>query len=195
MKKEMRRSEAQTNYTQRNYMQGTYHKDTYNSHKKQYREISQGYYMYTANAVAHEYQYEEEIQQPAQKTHRKSVKSRPVLAQHISTLLVVFLMGLVLVGQYAYIQNLGYQVSQSKAELKAVQDQNEKIKKQIAAMGDLQNVEAVAVNNMGMHKPAEWEIIYLPQTTKEENNGPEQQETDLNQAVDQVRQVLGTILA
>ena len=62
-------------------MQGTYHKDTYNSHKKQYREISQGYYMYTANAVAHDYQYEEEIQHSAQKTHRKSVKSRPVLAQ------------------------------------------------------------------------------------------------------------------
>lgn len=194
MKKEMRRFEAQTNYTQRNYMQGTYHKDIYNSHKKQYREISQGYYMYTANAVAHDYQYEEESQHSAQKTHRKSVKSRPVLAQHISTLLVVFLMGLVLVGQYAYIQNLGYQVSQSKAELKAVQDQNEKIKKQIAAMGDLQNVEAVAVNNMGMHKPAEWEIIYLPQTNKEETNAPEQQEADLNQAVDQVRQVLGTIL-
>ncbi|MFR6292027.1 MAG: hypothetical protein ACLUKQ_11325 [Peptococcaceae bacterium] len=161
MKKDVRRSGAQINYTQRNSMQGSYHKSTYNNNRKQYQTMASGYYMHTANAVAHDYQYEEEQQPVLQKERKPKVKSRPVLAQHISTLLVVFLLGLVLVVQYAYIQNLGYQVGQTKTELKTVRDENEKIKKQIATKGELQTVESIAVNNMGMRKPESSEIIYL----------------------------------
>ncbi len=91
--------------------------------------------MYTANAVARDYRYEDEMTHSPQKKKKKA--KRPVLAQHISTLFVVFLLGMALVVQYTYIQNLGYQISQSKNELKTVQDENEKIKKQIAAMGEL----------------------------------------------------------
>ena len=77
MKKEMRRSGAQINYTQRNYMQGNHHKEAYSRQKnQQYRELSSGYYMYTANAVARDYQYEEE-QPPVQKVKKTKVKSRP----------------------------------------------------------------------------------------------------------------------
>ena len=161
MKREIKRSNASVNYAQRNCAQSTRHKETYNSQRKQYQNVSQNYYMYTANAVARDYRYEEEVMRPAQKKKKKA--KHPALAQHISTLFVVFLLGMALVVQYTYIQNLGYQISQSKNELKTVQDENEKIKKQIAAMGELQNVENIAVNNMGMHKPNEWEIIYLPQ--------------------------------
>ena len=77
---------------------------------------------------------------------------------------MVFAMGMALVGQYAYIGNLGYEVSQAKTELKTVQMQNEKIKNQISAAGGLQNIEMVAVNAMGMHKPDSQEIIYLSAT-------------------------------
>ena len=70
MKKEMRRSGAQINYTQRNYMQGNHHKEAYSRQKnQQYRELSSGYYMYTANAVARDYQYEE-----AMKTLRTNIQ-------------------------------------------------------------------------------------------------------------------------
>ena len=37
----------------------------------------------------------------------------------------------------------------------------EKIKNEISAAGGLQNVEMIAVNYMGMHKPQGQEIIYL----------------------------------
>ena len=131
MKKELRRAGSQINYAQRNTLQGTQYRETYNSHRKQYQEMSSGYYMYSANAVARDYSYEEE---PQRQVHKKTVvKRRPVLAQHISTLLVVFLLGMSLVVQYAYIQNLGFEVSQTKTELKTVQEENEKMKKQIAA--------------------------------------------------------------
>lgn len=191
MKKELRRSGAQMNYAQRNYMQGSHHKEAYSRQRsQQYQELSSGYYMYTANAVAREYQYEEE-QRPVQKVKKTKVKRSPVLAQHISTVFIVFLLGLALVGQYTIVQSLGYQVSQSKTELKTVQEQNEKIKKQIAAMGELQNVEAVAINNMGMHKPNEWEIIYLPQQTAPTANA---EETDAAETAGTVQEMLGTII-
>lgn len=164
MKREVRRSGAQMNYTQRNSLQGTYHRETYNSHRKQYQSGSSDYYMYTSNAVARDY-WEEEA--PKKQVRKKNTKTNQrVLAQHISTLLVVFLLSIALVVQYTYIQNLGYEINQTKTELKKVQDQNEKMKQQIASLGTLQNVEAIAINQMGMHKPQNWEIIYLPQATE-----------------------------
>lgn len=191
MKKEMRRSGARTNYTQRNYMQGSHHKEDYANQKhQQYREMSSGYYMYTANAVARDYQYEEELQ-PAKKVQKAKVKSRPALAQHISTIFIVFLLGMALVGEYTVVQNLGYQVSQSKSELKGVLDQNEKLKKQIATMSELQNIEAIAINNMGMHKPNDWEIIYLPQT---EPQAAAAEEDEAKTAAEAVSEVIGTII-
>lgn len=192
MKKEMRRSGSQINYTQRNYAQASYHKEAYTNSRKQYTNLSSSYYMPTANAVAHDYQYEEEAQKAVPKTQKTTVKKRATLAQYIPTLLIVFLLGFVLVAQYAYIQNLGYQVSQSKDELKVVQDQNEKLKKQIAALGELQTVENVAINNMGMRKPNSNEIIYLsaPSATAEQ-----QETTDaVGETVDKVKSVLGTIM-
>lgn len=192
MKREMRRSGAPVNYTQRNYMQGNYHKSDYNS-KKQYRDDASNYYMHTANAVARDYQYEEEVHQTVQKIRKPKKKSTPVLAHHISTVFVVFLLGFVLVGQYAYIQNLGYQVSQTKNELKTVQVQNEKIKKEIASIGELQTVEISAVSNMGMHEPEEWEIIYLPKSTDTIEKSTEEEKAD-DGVADKVKEVLGTII-
>lgn len=160
----MRRSGSQGSVIQQSSSQGNDYKKLYNQNRKQYQGYTSEYYMYTANAVDRDYIYEESVKKPTS----NQTKRRPLLTQHISTLLIVFLLGMILVVQYAYIQNLGYEVSQAKAELKTVQEQNEKIKKQIATMGELQRVEAVAVYNMGMHKPDETDIIFLPPSTKEE---------------------------
>ena len=59
MKREIKRSNASVNYAQRNSAQSTRHKETYNSQRKQYQNVSQDYYMYTANAVARDYRYED----------------------------------------------------------------------------------------------------------------------------------------
>ncbi len=188
MKKELRRSGSQMNYAQRNTLQGTQYRETYNSQKKQYQQMSSGYYMHTANAVARDYVYEEETQKQVQK--KTVVKHRPTLRRNVSTLLIVFLLGMSLVVQYAYIQNLGIEVSQTKSELKAVQESNEKMRKQIAALGELQNVEAIAIYNMGMHKPETGEIIYLPQTSSE----TAVEESAAEKAMNQVQEALGTIM-
>ena len=137
--------------------------NTANYSRAQYRTASR-YYMSGANAVAEDYLYQEELQQ--EQSRRTAVKPnrKSEVAQWLATLAVVFAMGIALVGQYAYIGNLGYEVSQAKTELKTVQMQNEKIKNQISAAGGLQNIEMVAVNYMGMHKPDGQEIIYLSAT-------------------------------
>ncbi len=143
--------------------QTTHNTSTYSrveSRKAQY-SASSGYYMSGSSAVAPEYLYHEEAEREQRQRTAAKPKRKPELAQWLATLTVVFAMGMALVGQYAYIGNLGYEVSQAKNELKAVQMQNEKIKNQISAAGGLQNVEMVAVNYMGMHKPQGQEIIYL----------------------------------
>lgn len=122
------------------------------------------YYMPGANAVAPEYLREDEKQQEIHHNIAVKPKRKTEVAQWLATLAAVFAMGLILVGQYVYIGSLGYEVSQAKSELKTVQVQNEKIKNQISAAGGLQNVELVAVNYMGMHKPSSQEIIYLSAT-------------------------------
>ncbi len=137
--------------------------NTGNYNRNQYRESSR-YYMSGSNAVAADYLYQEEIQQEQSRKTAVKPKRKSELAQWLATLTVVFAMGMALVGQYAYIGNLGYEVSQAKAELKTVQMQNEKIKNQISATGGLQHIEMVAVNYMGMHKPENQEIIYLSAT-------------------------------
>lgn len=124
------------------------------------RAFSADYYMYTANAVAEP--YEEEALPAAKPKTKPKHRARGSLLRNLSALLIVFLLGLALVAQYAYIQNLGYQVGQSKAELQQVEEQNEKLRRQISAAGELQAVEAYAIYTMGMHKPGEGEILYLP---------------------------------
>jgi len=177
-------------------MQNAYHKDQSNNRQRHYQNLSSGYYMSTSNAVARDYWYEEEAKPAVKKVRKPKNHNKVVLLHHVTTLLIVFLLGMALVGEYAYIQNLGYQVSQSRNELKTLQEQNEKIKKQIAMMGDLQTVEAIAINNMGMHKPEDWEIIYLPAksaASDQTETGAEAGQATVDEAVDRVKEVLGTI--
>lgn len=129
-------------------------------------------YMYTANAVAPEYQwqYEEETKvrvQPKQQTTQKTkVSFLQVAAPNLRMLCVLFAMGLFLVGQYVYIQNVSYNINQSREELKVVAMENEKLKTQVATLGELETIEAYAVNQLGMVKPTQNNIMYLAQNEK-----------------------------
>lgn len=195
MKRESQRSTLQASRPRESYSAqksryaNQYENQYSNVYANRYRNQTADYYMYSANAVAREYRYEEE-QRPVQKPAKKPVKNHLALTQHFSTILIVFLLGLALVCEYTVVQGLGYQVSQTKTELKTVQDQNEKLRKQIATLGELQNVEAIAMSNMGMRKPADWEVIYLPQEAPAETG---EETSGLDKAVEQVKEVIGTI--
>lgn len=143
------------------------------------------YYMYTANAVAPDYQweYEEKFQPVSQKQQEVKKKQKPkqhflqALAPNLVMLMMIFGLGLATVGQYVYIQNISYNINQSKEELKVVTTENEKLKKQVAALGDLQAIEAYAMNNIGMVKATSNDMMFLAQEKTTVNYAEKTQET------------------
>ena len=123
------------------------------------------YYMHTANALAPE--FEEEVVQKPQVTVRPQKKSKPFLAMtlpNVMRLVCAFVLALTLVGQYIYIQGLGYQIIQSKEQLDSVLAQNERLKQEYAAASSLESIEMYAINNLGMIQPGE-NVAYLPERT------------------------------
>lgn len=127
------------------------------------------YYMYTANAVAPDYQWEIENEYKPQTRAKQEVKKSAkeqflqLVVPNLVMLLLVFGMGLTAVGQYVYIQNVSYNINQSKEELRIVAAENEKLKKQVAALGELETIEAYAINNMGMVKATHNDMMFLAQ--------------------------------
>ena len=127
------------------------------------------YYMYTANAVAPDYQWEVEQEYKPVTRERQEVKKSAkeqflqMVAPNVIMLLMLFGMGLIAVGQYVYIQNISYNINQSREELRIVATENEKLKKQVAALGELETIEAYAINNMGMVKATHNDMMFLAQ--------------------------------
>ncbi len=145
--------------------QTTHNSEAYSeAYRRSAYHTSSGYYMPGSSAVAPEYLYQEEVRK--EERHKVAVKPKKKneTLQWIVTLTLVFAMGIAAVGEYVAINSLGYAVNQTKNELALVQSQNEKLRNQISAASGLQNVEMVAVNYMGMHKPNGQEIIYLSAT-------------------------------
>jgi len=137
--------------------------------KRSSARTSNQYYMYTANAVAPDYQWEVEDEYKSVSSKKQVVKKSPkpnflqTIVPNLVMLLVLFGMGLTTVGQYVYIQNISYNINQSKEELKVVTTENEKLKKQVAALGELETIEAYAINNMGMVKATHKDMMFLAQ--------------------------------
>ena len=75
-------------------------------------------------------------------------------------------MGVALVAQYAYINSLGYTLNRSQEDLTAILTENERLKQEYAALGNLQVIEDYAINNLGMVKP-EGNVAYIPNRASE----------------------------
>ena len=121
------------------------------------------YYMHSANALAPE--YEEEVVVKPQTVVRPQKKTKPFLSMtlpEVMHLACAFVLAMALVGQYIYIQGLGYDVSQSKIELDGVLAQNERLKQEYASASSLESIENYAVNSLGMIQPGD-NVAYLPQ--------------------------------
>lgn len=135
---------------------------------------SRQYYMHTANALAPEYYEQEEVTKRPQK--RPQVQNKPkaqpkaVPRKHflaltmpsLSKIAIVFVMGVLLVAQYAYINSLGYSISQAQDDLTVILAENERLKQEYAQLGNLEAIEAYATVNLGMVRPEE-NVAYLPE--------------------------------
>lgn len=146
--------------------------------KKSNVRSNANYYMHTSNALAPDYLPEEPEYRPSPKKGKVKVKKKHFVIASIPGLarvLLVFALALSLVGQYIYIQGLGYELNKTKNELTAICNNNEKLKEQSAALGDLKAVEAKAIYNLGMIKP-ENNVTYMPQSALEEAVALEEEE-------------------
>ena len=132
--------------------------------------------MSTANALAPDY-YEEQREAPRPKpaqpkrpvSNNRTVPKKTFLAwtmPNIIKMLAVFIMGVALVAQYAYINSLGYTLNRSQEDLTAILTENERLKQEYAALGNLQVIEDYAINNLGMVKP-EGNVAYIPNRASE----------------------------
>lgn len=132
--------------------------------------------MSTANALVPDY-YEEQREAPRSKpaqpkrpvSNNRTIPKKTFLAltmPNIIKMLAVFIMGVALVAQYAYINSLGYTLNRSQEDLTAILTENERLKQEYAALGNLQVIEDYAVNNLGMVKP-EGNVAYIPNRASE----------------------------
>lgn len=66
---------------------------------------------------------------------------------------IIFVLAIVVAAQFAYVQSMGLQVSQSRTELNAIKAQNEALQREVAELGDLARVEKKASEELGMVAP------------------------------------------
>ena len=125
------------------------------------------YYIHSANALAPE--LEEEVVVRPQTVASPQKKTKQPLKLTVTNVLhfaCAFVLAMALVGQYIYIQGLGYEVSQSKAELDSVLSQNERLKQEYATASSLESIEMYAVSRLGMVQPGD-NVAYLPERQQE----------------------------
>ena len=131
--------------------------------------------MHSANALAPE--FEEEVVVRPQTVVRPQKKTKPAAKMTLANVMhlaCAFVLAMALVGQYIYIQGLGYEVSQSKNELDSVLAQNERLKQEYASASSLESIETYAVSSLGMVQPGE-NVAYLPERQPESTAGEVQE--------------------
>ncbi|NMA01967.1 MAG: cell division protein FtsL [Clostridia bacterium] len=91
------------------------------------------------------------------------------VAPGIVCITLIFIIGLSLVVQNAVINNLGYQIGQYKAEITALDIENEKIKLELSSLAALSRIEDVAINQLGMIAPNDIKYV-ISDFQNSENN-------------------------
>ncbi len=93
---------------------------------------------------------------------RKFEKNKPRLSL-FRALIIAFILGVLCVGQYAVIQDLGLKINEGQQSLDDINAKNEALKQQSAALNNRNVVKEKAEKELGM-KEAEEIIVYTPTT-------------------------------
>lgn len=80
---------------------------------------------------------------------------------------LIFVLALLVVGEFALVQSMGLSVSQAQTELRAIEAQNESLRNNVSELSSLSRVEQIATQDMGMVKP-EQTYTYIPTPIAEE---------------------------
>lgn len=93
---------------------------------------------------------------------KKFEKKKPRLTL-FRALVIAFILGVLCVGQYGIIQDMGLKVNQNQEQLDEIRAENEALKQQSAALNNRNVVKEKAQSELGMQE-AENIIVYTPTT-------------------------------
>ena len=95
---------------------------------------------------------------------KKFEKKKPRLST-FRAIMIAFILGILCVGQYGIIQNMGLDINQKQQDLDEINAENEVLKQQSAALSNRNVVKEKAVKDLGM-QDAEQIIVYTPQSSQ-----------------------------
>lgn len=100
---------------------------------------------------------------------RKFEKKKPRLSL-FRALMIAFILGVLCVGQYGIIQDMGLKVNENQQALDDLHAENEALKQQSAALNNRNVVKEKAQKDLGMQE-AENIIVYTPTTPQDTQTG------------------------
>ncbi|MDF2873290.1 MAG: cell division protein FtsL [Anaerocolumna sp.] len=121
--------------------------------------------MVVADNRAYDYnrhEYLEELQHEEKKLPKKSLKKKPKQRVNIMNIIFVFAVSIFLISRYAYIAEINFSNKQMDKQIKLAQTENTDLNVQLMKSVNLENLEKVAVDKLGMQYPDTMnQIIYV----------------------------------
>ncbi|MDO4923614.1 MAG: hypothetical protein U0N74_08765 [Peptococcaceae bacterium] len=93
---------------------------------------------------------------------RKFEKKKPRLST-FRAIMIAFILGILCVGQYGIVQDMGLTINQKQSDLKEVIAANEALRQESAALSNKSAIQKKAEDQLGMQE-AENVIVYTPST-------------------------------
>lgn len=104
--------------------------------------------------------------QPVEETlPRTSIKTR---AMALGVILACVLLSLVVLAQYAYTVEVSREIHRMERSLNESKENISELKLEEARLGSLERIEEVAREELGMQKPENDQVIYVPRKRAEE---------------------------
>lgn len=102
--------------------------------------------------------YEENHVLKQKKKHKTNNKFKLKL---LCSILVVFSLVFLLVYRYAVITELSYNIDKTSQNLSKIQNENSILEVDIENATDLNKIQELAENKLGMHKPDKYQVVYV----------------------------------
>jgi cell division protein FtsL len=88
---------------------------------------------------------------------KKNINNKIIVMRNI---MIAFIVGITLVGRYCIIYNLQSELNTTKQNISALSKENENLKVELVKYNNIQYIEDVAVNKLGMVTPDRNDAIY-----------------------------------
>ncbi|SNX52795.1 cell division protein FtsL [Thermoanaerobacterium sp. RBIITD] len=96
--------------------------------------------------------------------YEEEKSKKPKRNKKLKNLMLIFFIGslsITLLFRYALIYQKSVALSKMESKVSEIENQNQQLKVKIASLSDLQKIEDVAKNKLGMVEPEKGQIVYI----------------------------------